>query len=124
MGRKGQMGEMTDSEVPVWDPLEAAIGDELVGWFMWMYEGRLDDGTTVHAYKHRATRRYLFLDADGGAYGYDEGRYPRFLLSRAINAVFFEWPDLGGSRADMALVDAAWERARRSETGGDGRAAA
>lgn len=124
MKRKAQMGEMVGYEWPVWEPLEDAVGDELLGWFMWMYEARLDDGTAVHAYKHRSTRRYLLLDAAGGAYGYDEGHYPRFPLSRAIDAVFVSWPQLGGTTAELDLVAAAWDRARARETGGDGRVAA
>lgn len=124
MTRRGKKGEMVDDETPVWEPLEDAVGDELVGWFMWMYWIRLQDGTAVHAYKHRSTRRYLFLDDAGTSYGYDDGHYPRLPLSRAIDGAFASWPALGGTRLDMALVDAAWDRARCRETGQDRRGAA
>lgn len=47
---------------------------ELVGgltaWFMWMGELELEDGTSVHSYKHRSTRRYAHLGVDGQAYDY------------------------------------------------------
>lgn len=115
---------MTNGDDPVWAPLEAAVGDELVGWFMWMYEVRLDDGTALQAYKHRSTRRYLHLDDACRAFGYDDGRYPQFPLAQAIDAVFASWPVLGATRADLELVDDAWDRARVRETGRDGTAAA
>jgi hypothetical protein len=44
--------------------------------FMWMFEFQLEDGIWMQAYKHRATRRYLYLDAEGRAF--DEVRPDRF----------------------------------------------
>jgi hypothetical protein len=67
-----------------WAPLLELAPDD-IGGFMWMFEAGLEDGTPLQAYKHRWTRRYLFLTADGRAF--DEirpGRYeevePRLLL--------------------------------------------
>ena len=53
-----------------WSPLEIALGADMAGWFMWMHEVRLEDGTRVDAYKHRATRQYLHLAGDGQAMAY------------------------------------------------------
>ena len=58
-------GEMTQGEHPYWEPLLSAIGEELTGTFMWMFEVRLEDGTEVHAYKHIHNRSYLHIAVDG-----------------------------------------------------------
>ena len=52
-----------------WSPLEAIVGTgELANW-MWMHcTSCADTGTDVHFYKHRWSRRYLRLDADGRVY--------------------------------------------------------
>ena len=55
---------------PNWKPLIELIGLELVDWFMWMFAIELSDGTLVHAYKHRTTRRYFHLSEDGRAFAY------------------------------------------------------
>ena len=55
---------------PNWKPLIDLIGLELVDWFMWMFAIELSDGTRVHAYKHRTTRRYFHLGEDGRAFAY------------------------------------------------------
>lgn len=52
---------------PRWTPL-LAFAPERVADFMWMYALELEDGTTLQAYKHRWTRRYLFLDAAARAF--------------------------------------------------------
>ncbi|MEX2107821.1 MAG: hypothetical protein WD827_02900 [Solirubrobacterales bacterium] len=57
---------MSQYETPNWDPLI----DFLAGNFMWMHEVELADGTRLHAYKHRETRRYLHLSSDGRAFFY------------------------------------------------------
>jgi hypothetical protein len=121
MERVRQLGEVTNYEVPDWAPLEGALDQALVGWFMWMHEVRLADGTTLHAYKHQATRRYLYLGVSGGASYYDEdGMYVPLPVWRAIDAAFESWPRLGGTPADMDLVTRARmqavERERRRRT--------
>lgn len=63
-------GTLVQYDEPVWGPLLSAIGEELTGWFMWMHELELSDGTRVHAYKHQMTRRYLHLSDDGRAFEY------------------------------------------------------
>ena len=49
-----------DHDEPDWKPLEDLLGVDLVGAFMWMFELDLADGTSVHAYKHIATRAYIY----------------------------------------------------------------
>lgn len=76
---------------------------ELTAWFMWMGELELEDGTSVHSYKHRSTRRYAHLGVDGQAYDYvpprdfsvgERGRYRPTTRIEAIEEVFFRWEDL------------------------------
>jgi hypothetical protein len=58
-----------------WAPLlELAPHD--IDDFMWMFEFQLELGARVQAYKHRTTRRYLYLDREGSAF--DEVRPDRF----------------------------------------------
>lgn len=79
-------GLITQGDTPDWAPLEAAIGAELAGWFMWMYEVRLADHRRIQAYKHVVTRRYLHLSADGSAFDYraPNGAYLQVGLTTAI----------------------------------------
>jgi hypothetical protein len=72
----------------IWIPLLELAPDD-VDAFMWMFECELEDGTLVQAYKHRGTRRYLYLDRDGRAFGeVRRGRFeevpPRLLLEEAM----------------------------------------
>ena len=47
-------GRMRHHDAPDWKALEALLGaDELCARFMWMYDVVLEDGTILHAYKHR-----------------------------------------------------------------------
>jgi hypothetical protein len=64
----GLKGFLVQYERPHWEPLLAAVGERLTETFMWMHEGKLSDGTRLHAYKHIHTRRYLHLADDGQAY--------------------------------------------------------
>ena len=123
MERTRQPGDVVNFEAPEWAPLRAVVDDALVEWFMWMHEVRLVDGTPLHAYKHRATRRYLHLDPDGRAWWYDDDTYVPFPRAQAVRDVFVTWPRLGATPADMALVDRARARAaahdRRERAGAD-----
>ena len=56
-------GEGTQGDTPDWKPLEHLIGEEMIGWFMWMYEVELADGTRLDVYKHRMTRRSIWLQS-------------------------------------------------------------
>ena len=69
-------GAMRQIDTPRWDPLEDLLrSDALCAQFMWMHDAELDDGTIVNAYKHRCTRRYIYLADDGRTfvYAYDHG---------------------------------------------------
>ena len=59
----------------IWGPLLELAPDDIDA-FMWMFEAELDDGIPLQAYKHRWTRRYIYLSADGRAF--DEVGYRRF----------------------------------------------
>jgi hypothetical protein len=114
--RRIQAGEITGADEPDWEPLIALMAPELVGSFMWMFPVTLADGTRVEAYKHRWTRRYLYLDADLRAWGYrEDGRYG---LQRSVAAilelVLSPWWERGDAEPDEVLL--CWdaiERARR-----------
>jgi hypothetical protein len=114
--RRIQAGEITGADEPDWEPLIALMAPELVGSFMWMFPITLADGTRVEAYKHRWTRRYLYLDADLRAWGYrEDGRYG---LQRSVAAilelVLSPWWERGDAEPDEVLL--CWdaiERARR-----------
>lgn len=104
---------VVQAEDPSWSSIEAALGTELAGWFMWMYELRLDDGTRVDAYKHITTRRYLHLAAAGLALQYSvEGRYRGVDLASAITTAFEGWHRAAPRPRDVRLVAAAVASAR------------
>jgi hypothetical protein len=72
----------------IWGPLVALAPDD-VGEFMWMFETELNDWTPLQAYKHRLSRRYIFLDDAGRAFdevrrGVFEEVEPRLLLEEAM----------------------------------------
>ena len=86
-------------ETPNWQPLIDLLEEDLVGWFMWMEEAELEDGTRVHGYKHQATRRYSHLGEDGRAFvylGWVDGPsgYHETTRVNAIMAALGEWESL------------------------------
>jgi hypothetical protein len=106
-------GETIVADVPVWEPLERAVGTRLMSTFMWMYEIRTTAGGRIHAYKHIDTRRYLHLDDDARAYEFvAEQRYRPIPLAEAIELAFASWHRLGASPDELADADAAADRAR------------
>ncbi len=114
-------GLLGDADEPNWQPLLQVVGIELVEWFMWMCPVALADGTRVEAYKHRITRRYLYLDGHGRAWGYVEtrrgGRY-RLMPSVAamLDLVLSPWWETPlVEPEEIALCWAAIERARLRE---------
>jgi hypothetical protein len=71
-----------------WKPL-LDLAPEDIGDFMWMFEFDLNEWTPLQAYKHRGTRRYIYLDHDGRAF--DEVRpnrleevEPRLMLEEVM----------------------------------------
>jgi hypothetical protein len=79
---------MNDQDI--WDPL-FALAPYDTDDFMWMFEEELDDWTPLQAYKHRITRRYIYLDYGGRAFdvtrfGRLEEVEPRLLLEEVMGA--------------------------------------
>ena len=117
-------GNIVQYDEPVWEPLERAVGEDLAGWFMWMFEVQTTDYRRFQAYKHRSTRQYLNVDHQGNAYDWvDEvdrrDRYAPIPLADAIELALASWERLGASAQDLADVAAALERARRGVGEGD-----
>lgn len=121
-------GDIAQWRRPNWRPVLELVG-ELSTWFMWMGEIELEDGTSVHAYKHRSTRRYLHLGVDGRAFDYvpprafdadDPGRYRPTSRVEAIEEAFYRWEDLHGPGDDREEVAAQLELAKHV-AGTDGR---
>lgn len=118
--RRVQSGEMAGADEPDWEPLLALMAPELVGWFMWMFPITLADGTRVEAYKHRVTRRYLYLDADLRAWTYrQDGRYAlEAAVAPVLEEVLATWWEHGHAGPDeVVLCWEAIERARRLDLG-------
>lgn len=114
--RRIQQGEIADADEPDWEPLIALMAPELVGSFMWMFPVTLADGTRMEAYKHRVTRRYLYLDTDLRAWGYrEDGRYGlQRSVAHILELVLAPWWERGQAEPDeVVLCWEAIERARR-----------
>jgi hypothetical protein len=60
-------GEFKQCEEPKWQPL-LDVAEEIVDEFMWMEELELETGLRLQLYKHRLTRRYIYLDGEGRAW--------------------------------------------------------
>ena len=106
-------GEMGQYEQPEWKPLEEALADHILSQFMWMGEIRLETGEVLHAYKHRLTRRYLHLAADGTTYVYrgERGYAPTDAAEAVAAALHMHREVLAGGTGGMphawwALIDA------------------
>jgi hypothetical protein len=108
-------GDAIQGDDPDWGPLLAALGEELVGDFMWMYGVELENGTEVQAYKHIDTRRYVHLDASGTAYAYESpGRYRVVPVADALTEVFTPLPGLFG--VTPAQIRRSWEAVVRLDS--------
>ena len=82
---------------------------------MWMFEVALEDGTSVHAYKHIDTRCYIHLDATGQAWVYEEpDRYRPWKAAEVLAAVFRPLIGLRGVTSDQ--VEASWAAVDRLYT--------
>lgn len=85
--KRRQRGEITSWDEPVWEPLLILLRI-YVDDFMWMFAVTLEDGTRLHAYKHRETRRYLHLSEDERAFVYEEPDFYReFDVRRLVDLV-------------------------------------
>jgi hypothetical protein len=113
-------GDSDGGSRPVWAPLLAVVGT-LTDGFMWMYEVVLDDGRSLHAYKHHDTRRYVHLDTHQNAWAYQHrhGRsmYRKVDLADALTEVFAPWGGLASrpSAEESALIAKAIDVARNRE---------
>lgn len=119
------LGGIVQYEEPVWEPLERAVGEDLMFAFMWMFEVQTTEHRRFQAYKHRYTRRYLHVDHEGDAYAFrgerdGRDRYQQVPLADALDDALSSWPELGATAEDIALVAAAMERAREGGGGGAG----
>lgn len=82
-------GVICDATSPVWAPLEDLVGEEVCGYFMWMYAVELQDGARLHAYKHHMTRAYIHLAEDGRTFTYTAtGRYREIDRCAAVVLAF------------------------------------
>lgn len=66
---RAKRGEILDEFDPNWEPL-LALARIYVDEFMWMFRVELRGGIRLEAYKHRWSRRYLFLTEDGRCFGF------------------------------------------------------
>ena len=108
------VGELGQGDRPNWEPLEAMVGEVLAGEFMWMFQVDLADGTTVHAYKHICTRRYLHLGEDGRTFAFTYShRYRTVDPFDLLMAVFDGWEELTDDEADVEALRAALRQAYR-----------
>lgn len=103
-------------DVPVWEPLLEVLGERLTEGFMWMHEDQLEDGSSLHAYKHAFTRCYLHLTEDRRAFEWAPcGRYVPQRLDFAIQHAVCNWWVLSGwEEADAKAVREAIIRAQAS----------
>jgi hypothetical protein len=69
-------------DTPVWEPLQAAVGDQCREF---MFMGKIG---TIYLYKHVWTRRYINLDRDGKAYQFTGDGYEPMPFAEAIEKVF------------------------------------
>lgn len=105
---QGDRSRLVQHDEPEWGPLVRLVGEDLAGWFMWMHELELADGTRVHEYKHRATRRYLRLAKDGRAFDRTlAGDYVPTGGFRAVLRVLERWepPEEPESWTGLAVAD-------------------
>jgi hypothetical protein len=90
-------GKSEQCERPEWGPLRDAVGEQVMGDFMWMYEVTLTDGTALQVYKHIDTRRSVHLASDGTVYVFEPpDRYRRFPSAKVFAEVFASLPRLRG----------------------------
>ena len=114
------LGNIVQYDQPVWEPLERAVGEDLMFAFMWMFEVETTDHRRFHAYKHRDTRQYLNIDHQGQAYDYvgEKGgrdRYDVVPLADALEVALGSWERLRATPEELADARAAIDRARERQ---------
>jgi hypothetical protein len=117
---RGLEGQLSQCREPEWGPLVEVVGERLAAGFMWMHEEALENGTSLHAYKHVFTRRYLLLTEDRRAYELSGcGRFVPLRLDFAIEAALCSWWIISGWEAEDvdALREAVVRSAERARPG-------
>jgi hypothetical protein len=100
---RGLEGRLSQYSEPEWAPLVELVGERLAAGFMWMNEDELEDGSSLHAYKHIFTRRYLYLTEDRRAFDRAPcGRFVPLRLDFAIQQALCTWWLLSGWDAQDA----------------------
>ena len=100
-------GGSTQGDRPEWQPLLDAVGQQVTGDFMWMFEVELTNGTRLQAYKHIDTRRYIHLACDGAAFVFEPpDRYRSVPAVDVLAAVFAPLPRLAGVTDEQ--ISASW----------------
>ena len=107
-------GAITQGTEPNWGPLMGAVGERLIGDFMWMFEVELSSGTRLQAYKHIDTRCYAHLANGAAAFAFERpDRYRRVEVADLFAAVFSALPGLAGVTDEQIVASrAAVERLR------------
>jgi len=101
-------GKSEQGERPEWGPLLNAVGEQVIGDFMWMYEVVLTDGTALQVYKHIDTRRSVHLASDGTVFVFEPpDRYRRFPAADVFAEVFADLPLLAGVTAEQIAASKA-----------------
>lgn len=79
---------------------------------MWMFEVELSDSQRLQAYKHIDTRRYIHLDAGGGAFAYESReRYRSVPIVDVLGEVFAPLPGFAGVSDEQ--IRASWRAVDR-----------
>jgi hypothetical protein len=117
MGRaRAYRGESTQGERPEWGPLLDAVGEQVTGDFMWMFEVELTNGPPLQAYKHIDTRRYAHLAPDGTAFAFEPpNRYRSVPAADVFAAIFAPLQGLAGVTEEQ--VGASWRAVERLRQG-------
>ncbi len=103
-------GKMGKGDNPDWTALEELVRNELLGWFMWMFEVNLEDGARVHAYKHKLTRRYVHVAEDGRVFYYvSKGRYHQTDPFTALMSALDGWEAYSTDESEGGVDGDAWD---------------
>jgi hypothetical protein len=107
-------GKSMQGHRPEWGPLLDAVGEQVTGDFMWMFEVELTNGTPLQAYKHADTRRYVHLAPDGRAFVFEPpDSYRSVPTADVLAAVFAPLPGLAGVTDEQ--IDASWAAVEAAE---------
>jgi hypothetical protein len=106
-------GRGMQGDRPNWQPLLDAVGEEVTGDFMWMFEVELSNGMSLQAYKHVDTRRYIHLAADGTAFVFESPNWYRRVPAAVVLAAVFAPLDKGLYGVTDRQIEASWAAVER-----------